>query len=102
MLRITDDMNAVKSSGKAIVAFTANWCGPCKQVAPVLEEIANAHGDKITIAKMNVDENPATAARSGVTSIPTMNVYVGGELVKQIIGAKPKVALLNELADFIN
>jgi thioredoxin 1 len=66
-----------------------------------LEEIAAAHGDKLTIAKLNVDENPVTAAQAGVTSIPTMNVYQDGQLVKQIVGAKPKSALLADLADFI-
>jgi thioredoxin 1 len=70
-------------------------------VAPILDEIAAAHGDKLTIVKLNVDENPATAAKYGVTSIPTMNVYRSGEVVKQIIGAKPKAALLADLADFL-
>ena len=70
-------------------------------VSPILEEIAGEHADKITVVKLNVDENPRTAAAYGITSIPTMNVYQGGEVVKQIIGAKPKAALLRDLADFI-
>ena len=95
------DDTVLKSGAPVLVDFWAEWCGPCKMVAPILDEIAAAHGDKITIAKLNVDENPATAAQYGVTSIPTMNVYQGGQVVKQIIGAKPKAALLADLADFI-
>ena len=91
----------LSSSTPVLVDFWAEWCGPCKMVAPILDEISAAHGDKITIVKLNVDENPATAAQYGVTSIPTMNVYQGGQVVKQIIGAKPKAALLADLADFI-
>ena len=92
----------VLASSKAVlVDFWAEWCGPCKMVAPILDEIAAEHGAKLTIAKLNVDENPSLAANYGVTSIPTMNVYQNGQVVKQIIGAKPKAALLAELAEFI-
>ena len=84
-----------------LVDFWAVWCGPCKMVAPILDEIAETHADSITVAKLNVDENPVTAAAWGITSIPTLNVYKGGELVKQIIGAKPKAALVAELAEFL-
>ena len=101
---VTDSSFAddVLMSGKPVlVDFWAEWCGPCKQIGPILEEISAAHGDKLTILKLNVDENPATAANAGVTSIPTLNVYQNGEVVKQIIGAKPKAALLADLADFI-
>jgi len=84
-----------------LVDFWAVWCGPCKMVAPILDEIAEANTGKITVAKLNVDENPVTAAQWGITSIPTLNVYQNGELVKQIIGAKPKAALLAELADYL-
>ena len=93
--------DVLMSDKPVLVDFWAEWCGPCKMIGPILEEIAAAHGDKLTILKLNVDENPATAANYGVTSIPTMNVYQNGEIVKQIIGAKPKAALLSDLAEFI-
>ncbi len=70
-------------------------------VAPILQEIATEHADKLTIAKLNVDENPKAAAMAGVTSIPTLAVYHGGEVVKLIIGAKPKQSLLSDLAEFL-
>ncbi len=97
----TFDVDVLKSEKPVIVDYWAEWCGPCRMVAPVLEEIAQEHGEKINVVKLNIDDNPEVAQRYGILQIPTMNVFSGGELVKQIIGAKPKAALLRELSEFL-
>lgn len=87
----------LESDKPVLVDFWATWCGPCRQVAPVLEDIAKEHGENLTIAKLDVDANQLTAAEYNVISIPTLILYKGGQPVKQITGARPKAALLREL-----
>lgn len=93
--------DVLDSDKPVLVDFWAPWCGPCKMVAPVLEEIAGEHGDKLSVVKLNTDENPATTQRYGVTGIPTMNLYVDGEVVKTLVGALPKQKLMRELEPFL-
>jgi len=93
--------DVLTSDKPVLVDFWAEWCGPCKMVSPVLEEIASEHAEKITVVKLNIDENPQTARDYQVMSIPTMSVFAGGKVVKSIIGAKPKAAILRDLSDYL-
>jgi thioredoxin 1 len=93
--------DVLMSEKPVLVDFWATWCGPCRKVAPILEEINEQYGDKIEVVKLDTDANVDTAARYGVVSIPTLNVYVKGEVVKTIVGAHPKPKLLRELEEFI-
>ncbi len=84
-----------------LVDFWAEWCGPCKMIAPVLEEIAAENSATLSVVKLNIDENPGAARDYQIMSIPTMAVFQGGKIVKQIVGAKPKAAILKDLETFL-
>jgi thioredoxin 1 len=87
------DAEVLKAAGPVVVDFWAEWCGPCKMIAPALEEIAGAMGEKVKIVKLNVDENPATASKYGIMSIPTLMIFKNGELASRQVGAAPRQKL---------
>jgi len=94
--KVTDatfDQAVLKASGPVVVDFWAEWCGPCRMISPALEEISNSLNGKVTILKLYVDENPATAAKYGVMSIPTLMLFKGGQLASRQVGAAPKQKL---------
>ena len=102
--KVTDETfeaDVLKNDKPVLVDYWAEWCGPCKMVAPVLDAIAEEHGDKLDIVKLNVDENPVVTQKYNIMNIPTLGVFKDGEVVKELVGARSKSALLRELADFL-
>ena len=97
----TFDEEIAGSSEPILVDFWAEWCGPCKMIAPILGEIAGEQAEHLTVAKLNVDENPEIAQKFSVMSIPTLLVFKGGEPVKRLVGAKGKGQLLQDLSEFV-
>ena len=95
------EADVLKSEKPIMVDFWAEWCGPCRAVSPILDKIAEENADKLEIVKLNVDDNPETAMKYGITSIPAMKVFRAGEVVKTVIGAKPKPALEADLAAYL-
>jgi thioredoxin 1 len=97
----TFESEVLQNPRPVIVEYWAQWCGPCRQVAPVLEAIAQEHAGQVDVVKLNTDENPRTAQRYQVLAVPTLAVFSGGQVVKQVLGARPKSALLRDFADFL-
>jgi len=102
-LTVTTDnfAEAIDADAPILMDFWAEWCGPCRMVAPILDEIANEYPGKITIGKLNVDENPSLAADHDVMSIPTMILFHEGKERRRIVGARPKHVIVAELAQFL-
>ena len=97
----TFETDVLQSPKTVLVDYWAEWCGPCKMIAPILEAIAEEHGDKLDVVKLNVDDNPNITQKYGILNIPTLGVFSNGQVVRELVGARSKSALLRELADFM-
>jgi thioredoxin 1 len=101
---VTDETFAAEVEGSprpVIVEYWAEWCGPCRQVGPVLDAIAAEHAGTVDVVKLNVDENPQTTQKYSVLLVPTVSLFAGGQPVRQVIGARSKSAMLREFADYV-
>jgi thioredoxin 1 len=97
----TFEAEVIASQRPVVVEYWAEWCGPCRQVSPVIETIAAEHGDAVDVVTLNVDENPVMQQKYGVLAVPTISLFAAGELVRQVVGARSKSFLLREFADYL-
>ncbi len=93
--------DVLEADKPVIVDFWAEWCGPCRMVSPILDEIASEYSEKLKVVKVNVDDHPQLAMDYQVTGIPLLGIFQGGKLVKQLVGARPKAAIVSELSEFL-
>lgn len=98
---VSFESEVLPSPRPVIVEYWAQWCGPCRQVAPVLDSIASDYAGQVDLVKINVDENPVIARRYGILAVPTVSVFVGGQVATQVIGAKSKAAFVREFSEFL-